>query len=121
MSIEKPDDIVTKSIDLSQTRVGHILDAQDYFQQWYLAIVIDREDGESNAAFSPAIDTSSSKANIKRKLHFLPFGKNSKRDETFNAQEYQHKIAPAFTNSEKQADPIKAVVTLRDYLKLYQQ
>lgn len=75
---------------------------------------------ESNAAYSAAIDTSSAKSNIKRKLHFLPFTKNSKRDETFNAQDSQLKIAPAFTYSEKLEDPVKAVVTLREYLKQYQ-
>lgn len=47
---------MTKQIDLQQTRVGHILDAQDYLEQWYLAIVIEQDDpqSEENAAYSAA-------------------------------------------------------------------
>ena len=121
MKIDETDDIVTKQLDLQHTRVGHIIDAQDYLEQWYLAIVIEQDDphSEGDAAYSPAIDTSSSRSNIKRKIHFLPFAKNSKRDETFTAQDCQHKIAAAFTISEKSDDPLKAIITLREYLKQY--
>lgn len=72
------------------------------------------------AAYSAAIENSNSKASIRRKIHFLPFAKNSKRDEIFTALDSQHKIAPAFTHSEKCEDPVKAVNTLREYLKQFQ-
>jgi hypothetical protein len=49
----------------------------------------------------------------------LPFSKNSKRDEIFSAKEAYHKIAPAFSMSEKNEEVGKAVLSLREYLKQY--
>lgn len=85
-------------------RVGHILDAQDYFEQWYLAIVIDLY-----------LDEDASHLNAQRKFHFLPFSKNSKRDEIFLTKDLQVKVAPAFSKSERIENPIKSISSLRDY------
>jgi len=82
---------LTQPVSFWQLRVGHILDAQDYLENWNLAIVVDTD--------SPPTPDSKG-LNVKRKIHFLPF-KNSKRDEIFSANESQQKIAPAFTHTEK--------------------
>jgi len=94
---DQADDVLTQIVPLEQTRVGHILDAQDYLGQWYLGVVI----GGSGA---------------ERVIHFLPF-KNAKRDENYHAASDQHKIAAAFSHSEKFDEPAKAISTLKDYLK----
>ena len=112
MSIEHLDDILIKPSDLRYLRVGHILDAQDYLEQWYLSIVVDSQDDGGSSVSS--LDTVA-----RRKIHFLPFVKNSKRDEIFTTIDSQHKIAPAFTNSEKIEDQAKAIISLREYLKQY--
>ncbi len=80
---------------MEQTRIGHILDAQDYLGGWYLAIIVDEKNRE-------------------RILHFLPYT-NSKRDERFT-EEDSNKIAPAFTFSELPQDADRDINTLRDYL-----
>lgn len=67
---------------VEQTKLGDILDAQDYLESWYLAIVVEEKNGPKS----------------ERKLHFLPFS-HSKRDEVFT-DESSNKIAPAFTNTE---------------------
>lgn len=53
-----------------------------------------------------------------RVIHFLPF-KNAKRDENYHAASDQHKIAAAFSHSEKFDEPAKAISTLKDYLKSF--
>jgi len=80
---------MAQPFDFASLRVGHIIDAQDYLEQWYLAIVI--ED------ITPH----------KRKIHFLPFQKNSKRDEVFTEGVDSHKVAPAFKHSEGVEEPSK--------------
>ncbi len=106
--VDNPKDILTKgNLSVSELKVGNILDAKDYLENWYLAVVI-----EDMAETDQPGDA-------KVKLHFLPFVKNSKRDEVFSAQESLNRIAPAFTNSEKVDDPTKAVAQLREYLKTY--
>lgn len=101
MDLDKHGDVIRDYRRVEQTRVGNILDAQDYLENWHLAIVIDEKNGNSS----------------ERRLHFLPFS-NAKRDETFS-DEHSNKIAPIFTHTEIPSDPEKAFSTLREYLSGY--
>ena len=112
--IDQQHDILNQPFTFRETKVGHILDAQDYLESWYLAIVVDA-DSESCDGFKEEEE----EHNVKRKIHYLPF-KNSKRDEILSSVDSQHKLAPAFTQSEKLGEAGKAIGALRDYLKLYQ-
>jgi hypothetical protein len=85
-SIDGIEDILIAPFEFGSLRVGSIIDAQDYLEQWYLAIVIE--------------DLTVTPSNQKRKIHFLPFQKNSKRDEVFSASDSTNKVAPVFSNSE---------------------
>jgi hypothetical protein len=39
----KYDDVIKDYCRVEQTRVGHILDAQDYLGSWHLSIIIDEK------------------------------------------------------------------------------
>ena len=110
--IDQQQDILTQPFTFRETKVGHILDAQDYLESWYLAIVVDADIGPCDGGLKE------NKAN--RKIHYLPF-KNSKRDEILSSVDSQQKLAPAFTQSEKLGEAGKAIGALRDYLKWYQE
>jgi hypothetical protein len=110
--IDQQQDILTQPFTFWETKVGHILDAQDYLESWYLAIVVDADIGPGDGGFK--------ENNANRKIHYLPF-KNSKRDEILSSVDSQHKLAPAFTQSEKLGEAGKAIGALRDYLKWYQE
>lgn len=83
---------------MEQTRLGNILDAQDYLGTWHLAIVVEEKSGQ----YKP-----------EKKLHFLPF-KDAKRDEIFNDED-SNKIGPAFAQTDIPSDPEKCFKSLRDY------
>ncbi len=110
--IDQQHDILTQPFTFWETKVGHILDAQDYLESWYLAIVVDADIGPYDGGLKE------NKAN--RKIHYLPF-KNSKRDEILSSVDSQQKLAPAFSQSEKLGEAGKAIGALRDSLKWYQE
>lgn len=87
---------------MEQTRVGDIIDAQDYLGSWHLAIIIDEKNSPRGS---------------ERWLHFLPFT-HSKRDERFTDED-SNKIAPALTNTGITSDPERDLNTLREYLAQY--
>lgn len=70
---------------VSQLQTGNILDAQDYLDNWHLAIVVEEKTSNS------------------RQLHFLPFNKGN-RDEEFG-EEDSNRIGPAFEHTEPSMDP----------------
>ena len=43
--MEKHEDVLREYFRVEQTRVGNILDAQDYLGTWHLAIVIEEKSG----------------------------------------------------------------------------
>lgn len=101
MDLDRHADVIKDYCRVEQTRVGSILDAQDYLGNWHLAIVIKE------------------KAGGERDVHFLPYN-NHKRDETFTDED-SNKIAPAFTNTEIPSEPDKSFSILREYLASIQK
>jgi len=72
--------VIKEYCRVEQTHIGSILDAEDQYGTWHIAIVIEEK---------------SSSTKQERKLHFLPY-KNSSRDEVFT-EEDSNRIAPIFT------------------------
>ena len=103
MDLDKHPNILKEYCRVEQTRVGMVLDAQDYLGSWYLAAVVEEKNGQR----------------AERKLHFLPFA-NAKRDEVFTDED-SNKIAPAFSNTEIATEPEKDLNTLTEYLNQYKQ
>ena len=95
----KIDDVIKDYCRVEQTRVGHILDAQDYLGSWHLSIIIDEKNHLKSS---------------ERLIHFLPFT-NNKREERF-ADEDSNKIAPAFHHSGIPSDIDRDLASLREYL-----
>ncbi len=96
MDLDKHDDVVRDYCRVEQTQLGNILDAQDDYGTWHLAIVVEDKVGKAE-----------------KKLHFLPF-KDSKRDEIFKEGD-SNKIGPAFAQTDIPQDPEKCFKTLREY------
>lgn len=97
--VSKYDDVIKDYCRVEQTRVGHIVDAQDYLGSWYLAIIIDEKNQFKSS---------------ERLIHFLPFT-NNKRDERFSDED-SNKIAPAFHHTGVLVDVDRELNTLREYL-----
>lgn len=102
VDLSKHDYVILEYCRVEQTRIGNVLDAQDYLGAWHLAIVIE----EKNSPQKP-----------ERKIHFLPY-EHSRRDEVFTDED-SNRIAPIFTQTEISSDPEKSFRTLRDYLTNY--
>jgi hypothetical protein len=85
-------------VRVESLELGSILDAQDYLDNWHLAIVVDEKKHPE-----PAI----------KQLHFLPFNKGN-RDEEFNVDD-SARLAPAFSRTEINSEPEASFNQLRSY------
>jgi hypothetical protein len=48
VDLDKHQDVIKEFCRVEQTKIGNILDAQDYLGIWYLAIVLDEKSGIQN-------------------------------------------------------------------------
>jgi hypothetical protein len=85
-------------VRVENLKLGNVLDAQDYLDNWHLAIVVD-----DNLGRDP----------LSHQLHFLPFNKGN-RDEAFGRDD-SSKISPAFSKTELTAEPEVSFNILRSY------